>query len=71
MKCEKRFFVHIKKSLSGFFTVKGIKIRTPAKFVASESEIPLIEVRMRLESVTDYEITPVENENKNATITVK
>jgi len=69
MKNEKRYYVFIEKSLSGFFTIDGRKVRTPVKFVALESQIPLIKTRMRLESITEYSITPNEDDNKNATAT--
>jgi len=69
MKNEKRYYVFIEKSLSGFFTIDGRKVRTPVKFVALESQIPLIKTRMRLESITEYSITPIEDDNKNATAT--
>ena len=71
MKDEKRFYVHIKKSLSGFFTIDGRKVRTPVRFVALESEIPLIKTRMRLESITKFEITPILNDNMESTAVAK
>jgi len=71
MKNEKRFYVHIKKSLSGFFTIDGRKIRTPVKFMAIESEVPLIESRMRLESITEYDITEIKNDNTNASVVIQ
>lgn len=71
MKNEKRFYIHIKKSLSGFFTIDGRKIRTPVKFMALESEIPLIESRMRLESITEYNIIKIENDNANASVVIQ
>jgi len=71
MKNEKRFYVHIKKSLFNFFTIDGRKIRTPVKFMALESEIPLIESRMRLESITEYDITEIENDNTNASVVIQ
>lgn len=71
MKGEKRFYVHIKKSLSGFFTINGRKVRTPVRFVAMKSEIPLIESRMRLESIIEYDITPIINDNENSSVYAK
>jgi len=71
MKNEKRFYVHIKKSLSGFFTVDGRKVRTPVRFVALEGEILLIKARMMLESITEFDITPIVNDNENATAIAK
>lgn len=71
MKAEKRFYVHIKKSLSGFFTISGRRVRTPVRFVALESEIPLIQTRMRLESITQFEITPILNDDTKSTAVAK
>jgi len=71
MKSEKRFYVHIKKSLSGFFTIGGRRVRTPVRFVALESEIPLIKTRLRLESVNDFDIQPTLNDDIKTTATIK
>jgi len=71
MKGEKRFYVHIKKSLCGFFTINGRKVRTPVRFIALESGIPLIVTRMKSESITDYKIEPIKNDNENATATAE
>ena len=71
MKGEKRFYIFIKKSLSGFFTIDGRKVRTPVRFVALESEIPLIKTRMRLESITEFDIKPITDCSENATAVVK
>ena len=70
MKGEKRFYIYIKKSLSGFFTIDGRKVRTPVRFVAMESQIPLIKSRMRLESITEYDISPIINDNEKTSIKI-
>lgn len=71
MKSEKRFYVFIKKSISGFFTINGRKVRTPVKFIALESEIPLIKTSMMSESITDFEIKPIVDDNKESTLIIK
>lgn len=70
MKGEKRFYVHIKKSITGFFTIGGRKVRSPVRFIAMESQIPLIKSRMILESVTEYEITQIKDYNEDKTATL-
>lgn len=64
MKGEKRYLINIKKRMTTFILINGRRVRTPVKFVALESEIPLIKSKLRMEEVTDYEITEIINDNK-------
>lgn len=64
MRGEKRYIVEIRKKMSSFFIIDGRKIRAPVKFVAQESQLPLIKSKLRMEEVHDYDITEIENDNK-------
>jgi hypothetical protein len=71
MKDEKRFEIYIKESSSGFFTINGRKVRTPVRFIATESELSIIKTKIKLEAITEFDISLIKNNNERVTAVVK
>jgi len=63
MKGEKRYLVDIRDRMTSFFLINGRRVRAPVKFIALESQVALIESKLRMEEVTNFDITEIENDN--------
>jgi len=65
MKGEKRYIVNIRKKMTSFFLINGRRVRSPLKFIALESQIPLIRSKLRMEEVHDFDITEIVNDKES------
>ena len=53
---EKKYLFRIKRALSEFITIDGRKVRTPVEFIIPKSQLAKYEIKMRQESITEYEV---------------
>ncbi len=53
---EKKYLFKIKRMLSEFIMVDGRKIRAPVEFIIPQSQLAKYEIKMRQESITEYEV---------------